>query len=291
MATIAERPTGFKAKFDKNGRNCDVPYLVRNATSWMDAYLTAKAKAESLSVEMGLLGLSLGSIEVDHHRNDFQAGLMDYEVVINFSNSENNKEREEGEETISWSTLGGTEKVMQAIDQVAYPVKSGSLTLPAPEVGYGINVTADGVEGVEQPASKLEWSLNHWFSPSFLNDAYLHFIKTMSARVNSEAWRSHGRWELLFLGGEAAEYSPTQTKPVKVSFKFAGSPTAVNIVIPRMVDGGSITIDTKLGWEYLWFLHEKIVDPASKVVIQVPRAAYVAKTKLEFNFNELGLTG
>lgn len=291
MATLGEKPKGIKIKGGRNGKTAEIQYVCRNATDPFEAYLLAKSTAASLSSLVALAGLSLGEITVDEHRTDFNTGLQDYIVLVTFSDSEDNKEREEGQETISWSTIGGTEKITQALFQARYSPPGFDPARPTPDVGDAINVTSDGVQGVEQPASKLEFTINHWYNPAFLTDDFLKLVSDKTGWMNSVAWRSFQPGELLFLGGQAAEYSPSQRKPVKVSMNFSGSANATDIVVTRP-DGHNITVDTKKGWDYLWVMYQKTVETDSKTTIQIPRGAYVATTKHEMDFAaELGLSG
>ena len=174
----------------------------------------------------------------------------------------------------------GTEntKLMQSINTVAsYPAPGQT----APNFQGAINVSANGVEGVEIAIPTFEWSETWRHPDQTINGlAYGGTLYTVTGRVNNAPFRGFAAGEVLFRGAEGRK---TRHDAWEFSYHFAASPNATNLRV------GPITGISKKGWEYLWVLYHEKEDDNAKSLVQVPRAVYIEQVYPTANFSVLGI--
>ena len=171
----------------------------------------------------------------------------------------------------SFSTIGGTEKLLRSIETVA------ALPVGAPDYDRAINVTKDGVEGVEliQPKLELVCKKTH----NFMTLSYIRLLSYMTGMVNNRKWGPFRLGEMLLMGAEGQQ---DQRGKWVVTYRFLNSRTMNNIAIDV---AGDIIIPSKRGHDYLWTrLTEGQVGDALTLKVD---AAYVEQVYPYENFNKL----
>ena len=172
--------------------------------------------------------------------------------------------------TFAFQTNGGTQKVTQAISSRKYGT--------GPDYGGAINVTKDGVEGVEIGIPGLEFSITKTLAKGILNLDYVRMLALNSFRTNIDEWKGFETGSLLFRYAEGSQKSGAETT---VNFHFTLSPNLTSLTY------GSITDVEKRGHEYLWI--DYISEESGGFVIKKPRTVNVHRVYNEFSFDDLGL--
>ena len=173
----------------------------------------------------------------------------------------------------------GTEsvKILEGYETTAY-APPGRV---APDFGNAINVTDDGVEGVEILVPTLEWS-ETWRHPdeSINGVAYAGQIYALVGTTNAYRFRGFSRGEVLFRGVSGRK---TRQDAWEFTYSFAASPNVTNLTV------GGITGIAKKGWEYLWAYYRPQEDNEAKALVQRPVAVYVTRVYRESNFSRIGI--
>lgn len=183
---------------------------------------------------------------------------------------------EPGDKLHSWDTTGGTQHITQALATVSSHAPSG---LTAPDFKGAINVTEDGVAGVDVTVRELvqQWTIVKTDAEVATIDDYLY---DLTGKVNNGSFYGYAAGECLFLGatGEQRIAGGDWT----ITLKVAIQPNSASLTV------GDITIASKKGWDHLWVLYEHTEDATAKKLVQRPRAAYVVQVYEYGDFTTLG---
>lgn len=210
----------------------------------------------------------------------------------------------------SFDTTGGTQHIGTSIQTRA--ASGGILTMgnpgASPNYFRSINVTDDGVKGLDRHTSRFDWQVTVHFPT--LTHKYLDRLKVMSGRAMNKRF-FFGRWgcECLFLG---ARGTWRQSDAWAVTFSFSDSATwGYDAWKQRGLTGGPSTpankpqrffndpvLDIvrdannnriKRGWDYVWGVYTK--QPSSGFVIEKLAHAYFEQIYWEMDFYWLGIGG
>lgn len=207
----------------------------------------------------------------------------------------------------------GSETAFTSVETIAKKTLDAAAV---PDFARSVNVTPDGVKGVERSAPKFEWSLTVHFP--FLTHRYCNRMKVMSGRsINNRTF--FGRWagECRFLGMTA---NWRNADAWAATFKFSDSPTwghdawkqqyvpqikpAALPVIPtgatsspqRLFNDTLLDLVTdvngnriKVGWDYAWMLFRDSTSNGYKV--STGYAAYFERMYFPMDYFWLGIGG
>lgn len=170
-----------------------------------------------------------------------------------------------------------TVKITQALQTVAY-APPGKIP---PDFQDAINVSKNGIDGVEIEIPTLEW-VETWRHPdqSINGLAYAGAVYDIVGTVNNAPFRGFAAGEIRMRGLNGRK---TRHDAWEFSYTFAASPNATNLTV------GDITGIAKKGWEYLWVFYEDAEDQNAHVLSVKPRAAYVATVYRQTDFTALGI--
>lgn len=187
-----------------------------------------------------------------------------------------------GTTKISGSTKGGTFKATHALDHISTTPKTGT----HPGHNGAINVTKDGIDGVDIYVPTFSFRVDKAFAPGTLTDAYMKTLTTATACINDATWYGFAKGEVLFTGAEFEKTLELET----VSYDFECSVNLEDVTI------AGITINTtpparpaKEGWDYLWVEYHEKTDDATGFVVQEAVAIHVERVYEYFNFALLGI--
>lgn len=186
----------------------------------------------------------------------------------------------------SWNTAGGTHKITQAKTRVVNGVEvpcetayTASENDPKPDLGGVIGWDGKKIHGTEIVVPKLEFSITRYIAPADLKMDLVKTLARATGKINNSVWLGFDAGELLFLGsrGDAdlATVRGQRTKSIPVQLDFSASENTTDIKLRNSVEGKTITVASKKGWQYLWVRYQPMTDPTTKVVLAVPVAAYV----------------
>lgn len=189
-----------------------------------------------------------------------------------------------GDIAISFDTSGGTLRMTQSLETVgshASIVISG-VTIPVPGVDFkqAINVTKDGVEGVDIYSPTFSFQITKYVARDEVTDAYIGNLFNLTARVNNGNFRGFDAGQVLFLG---ASGSARGEEDFEITYKFLCSENKTGLTV------GDIEGIDKKGWEYLWVSYEEFEDEESFRLVKRPYNVNVEKVYEDGDFSLLGL--
>ena len=121
--------------------------------------------------------------------------------------------QKEDDQQLSFKTGGGTQKIIRSLGTTRYGPK-------APDMGGLINVTANGVEGVEVHVPTLEFTIRRGFALDFVTNDYVKMLAGLTGSVNDDEFNGFAAGEVLFLGAEGTQ---SGGDPWQITFSFAAS--------------------------------------------------------------------
>lgn len=187
----------------------------------------------------------------------------------------------EGDElpTFTCDYSGESAKILQGLAVVNTYSAPGE---PSVNFRGAINVTSDGVEGVEIEVPVFTFSLTISIPTSLFTTSYQASVARITKSINNSTWRGFAPKEVRFDG---MSVSGTFGERTSMTYRFSVSPNADGLQI------GDITGITKAGWDYLWCYYWEVEDDDSKFLIKKPLQVNVNQVYPLANFLLLGLGG
>lgn len=192
------------------------------------------------------------------------------------------------DETYSFKTTGGTEKITQSLSTVASGARSGKTP---PDFKGAIGVNKDKVEGVDRVMGKFEFSMVKQIPR--LSLAYCRVVTDLTGRVNLCRWYGFDPGELLFLGATGQTKGPsgaggTDQGGWTVTYDFAASPNLTDILlVPAGDTEGAMVVPEKRGHDYLWVYYAP--EESENKLARTPYAWYVEQIYYYADFGWLGI--
>jgi hypothetical protein len=176
-----------------------------------------------------------------------------------------------------YSTGGRQETIRQGT-----PIDSTSRSgATIPDYGGLINVTDQGVEGVEVVAPKLVWTRTKTFAAGEWDASLRSNLALLTGSVNNASFEGWAAGELLLVSTSASQRN---SGVWEVTYTIEVSRNQTGIVI---ADFDAINKD---GWDYLWVLYAKTEDATADTVVRTPIAAYVDRVYPRRDFALLEMT-
>jgi hypothetical protein len=173
---------------------------------------------------------------------------------------------EDGDSTFEFDTSGGTQRITAGNSVAAY---NGAYSPfgAAPAFGGGINVTENGVEGVDVEFPGMDWSETHYFAASDIDSAFKLAVYGLTKKVNNASFKGFAAYTTQFRSAKGGGKIGQGIVPI--TFSFRSSPNLVNVNI------AGIPNINKRAWEYLWIYYRPQEDETANAVTPQPVAAYV----------------
>lgn len=189
---------------------------------------------------------------------------------------------ETGDREFSFDTGGGTEHVVVPKASIARYDEDGLMTNWSRVVG--INNDGEKVNGVEIVVPRYTFKETHYLSNATVTDDYKITLSDLTGTVNNDTFKGFAAGEVLFLGASGSKRGRGDWA---ITFSFAVSRNQTNIRIG--VGSHTITVASKLGWDYLWLEFEDRPDSTIHRLIKVPVRAYVDRIYDFADFSNLGI--
>lgn len=155
-----------------------------------------------------------------------------------------------GDEVVTFSTGGGgTRRVYHAIEHLGDFAPEGQE--PANYKG-AINVTPDGVEGVDIPNPQFSLVIDRVFPSEVITQLFLRGVNTATGAVNSRSFRGYNPGELFLTNVEGG---PQNDESWRITYEMLGIPNALDVEIGDPTDGG-IAVGPVDGHDFLWVEYE-----------------------------------
>ncbi|MCC6653317.1 MAG: hypothetical protein IT348_19355 [Candidatus Eisenbacteria bacterium] len=186
---------------------------------------------------------------------------------------------------VSFDTGGGLQKITHSIRTVNRYAPAG---LTPPNFGGAINVTGDGVEGVEISVPGFVFNETYALPNTFVTPAYISTLARLTGTMNVGSFRGFAPGEVLMLG---AAGSKRGLEGWEVNFRFAQSPNRTGLVIgdPALGSDWNISNITKRGWDHLWVYYVVDKHPSQGRFLQRPYGVSIEQVYHEGNFAQLGI--
>lgn len=169
---------------------------------------------------------------------------------------------------------------------------SGSAALQWPPVTTGINVTADGPQGVSVDEMVEVLSLEFWKSPSDV-EAFLDVARALKDTTNDAEFT--GPWGTYQIGearitGITVGHVSGELASISVEVSRQPNKNNIEVYLDSIEpDGGMVTL-SKLGWEYLWVRYLKTTNKDSLEQRPLAIDAHVATIYEPGDYSTLGVT-
>lgn len=193
----------------------------------------------------------------------------------------------------SFDTTGGTRHVTNALDMNNGDVGErkygpGGLDDAASFKG-AINVDDNGVNGVDIVVPALSWTESYDVPSSYVTNAYIKNIASLTGSVNKEAFRSFQPGEVLFVGGSGTHEWDDQKGhgPWSLSFKFVASPN-VGQTLPKAKIGDIANVEA-YGHEVVWVRYATASDTTKNQLVRLPVAVYCNRVYPDGDFSKIGI--
>lgn len=267
LPPITVEPIPQGVRFDEAG--VEVRYLVVGTE---DKALARSALLDGTpSVEVGM---PRSGAEVEEIADGYWNGRVTYTPV------ERRQEppRDTGESEFAFEIGGGSLHITHSLATIAAYAPPGQT---APDFQGAINVTDDGVEGLEigNPQG-AQFSETHWLDKSVVTSTYQRRLESLVLTTNHSPFKGRGICEVLFIGASGSRRGRGDWQ---VTFRFRFSRSATGLSVGPIVD-----IEKK-GWHYLWVRYAATEDAAAKRIVQRPIGVYVERVYEESNFGLIGI--
>lgn len=211
---------------------------------------------------------------------------------------ENREEEDEEEEevdrrpTISFSVSGTQTKRMSFVGPHASYAPAG---MRPRNFGGLINVTKDGVEGIDIPVAEPSFTETHVFPGTAVTEAYFKLLATAFGKYNAVPFRTFGVAEVMLIDANLNGYK-IGDRTCTITFKFLVSPTITDFPIGS--GKYKITIPRKRGFDAVSVHYEKRDFPENQsgteggqeaYTLYVPTSVDVGPVYYDFDFSMLGL--
>lgn len=215
------------------------------------------------------------------HLDEVPGSLDQWEGAATFAASEGSPV-EVGEESEDFSTTGGTAHVTTSRKtQGTWKAVVGASPTPISNIfGQAIGYDRDGnIAGTDIGVGAYEYKVRRILSAADVNTAYRGRLFRLTFTYNLDTFRDLLAGENLFKGAEGGQRSDGNWD---ITYYFSGSPnvTSANPFIIKGIgpDGivpTQITVDDKLGWDYLWVYYMPTKDAGNGLIVPNPQFAIV----------------
>jgi len=275
MAITVEEKPDSRESTQGDTKSATLTYIVRGTAD--DAAARAALAAEAPLTHDGLVRQTC-AVDPVHIDSDNPAACV-WTGSVEYGQT-SGAPPQTGETAFSFDFGGGTQHIVT-------PAPGGSITGYAPgeekaPPAHGIGDNGERCEGVDIMVPVYHFSETHYLSDSVVTPAYKRILFECTGKVNLDAFRGFEPGEVLFLG---ASGSKRGAEDWEVPFRFAAKANREEFTVA----GGTITIPSCKGWDYLWLRFESKEDDDSKRMYRRAIAAYVAPVYEEFLFSSLGI--
>lgn len=186
---------------------------------------------------------------------------------------------------VAVSVGGGTVRLLSSLRTVNVFAAPGETV---PDYNGLINVTRDGVDGVDVPGGGFSFVETHYLPADQITTAYLQRVDSLRGCVNDGWFRGWEAGEILFV---SAAFHFRGSGDVQATFTF-NREANLHVTDDPIVVGG-IEITEKEGQDYLWFptREDVALDDENNPIAAAPKriGAIVSQVFKRADFSLLGI--
>lgn len=179
----------------------------------------------------------------------------------------------------SFSSKGGTQNIKASLTTIFADSATGLTEIP--DFGKLINVTDDGVEGVDIVVPGWRETVTRYLSDAAVNaSGFKSTIYGLTGKVNDASFLGFAAGEVLFIGVDASQRDSDGVW--EITYEFEARPNRTGIEV------GDIPAFNQEGWQYAWFRTMPADDGAG--ITRKPSHVYVEQVYDEGDFSLLGVS-
>lgn len=180
-----------------------------------------------------------------------------------------------------------SERVFQSLETKARHGAEDDGLDPEGATSYGglVNVTDDGVEGVEILNPKFSFSITSFVEDTELQSS-IGAIAGSVAKVNNASFNGFAAGEVLFVSASGSRRADETSWEVNFAFMVSENLEDIEISTP-LAPSGHIDVAEKLGWDYIWTRAVPYTDPDTGRLGTAVEAVYVERMYESADFSLL----
>ncbi len=180
----------------------------------------------------------------------------------------------------SFDTAGEVHHRTHAISTMSTTMRAG---LDQVDYNDAINMTEEGIEGVDVVGRDFHYSVTKTFYGKSFNNYDMEMFSELTGTVNADLYNSYWPGNVLFLGATGQEVFDNSTGVIDtiMTYRFQVKPRELNLTIAG-IEGIS-----KEGFEYVWVKTNPVIE--GDTIIQKADAVIVSRVYNSSNFNRLGV--
>lgn len=278
MAIVVTEEFGSREQRDGVNPNAELRYLVSGTNDEAEAKAAVKAQ---LTTYLGLWPNEVSLEQMDAYNGGFKV----FRSIVTYGPTPGGIGVGDDEDIpVTWSMEFATEsvKIQQAIAVVNTYHDDAVRGLEPDNFNGAINVTDEGVEGVEVQVPVCSLSASWSIPTTSWNPAYRVTLARLVGSINNSTWYGFSPREVRFDG---ASITGTLGERTSLTWRFSVSPNAYGLQIGRITD------ITKAGWDYLWCKYSSDESAAAKLLIPRPYMVNVVQVYPLANFLSIGIGG
>lgn len=264
-------------QYEKNSQDSDsstatIYYLVRGVDAEEDAVAATESFLRGTAEDIPeWQGIPFNSVSVDERL--FEDG---WKMAVKYQKKSGGSggSGESSEIQFGFDISTGNQHVVKSFGQIS------KLPANAPD-SMGIN---DG-DGIDIIAPMCTISETRFFAASDITTQWKKDIAKMVGCINNAEFQGFSAGELLFTGCSGSRNGSGSDNKWQITFRFAVQENQTGIAI------GNLGTISKRGWDILWIRYNEdiVTVDNKKVVLRVPKAAYVEQVYKSVDFDNIGL--
>lgn len=262
--TIEEKVGSRSGTVEPGQSRVELEYIVMGTNDDAEVHTLVQATHPST-----YLGLAAQGYRLQH------LGAGHWEVSVRFGTRES---RSVGTSSFSFD-IGGQSVNIKQSKSTASASKAAGVDGAVPDYKKSINVSRDGVEGVDIQVPVFEFAETHYLADEIVTSIYKRMLLRLTSTTNLMPFRGFEAGEVLFQGARGSQRGSDGVW--EISFNFAASLNQTGLSI-----AGSLPFD-KQGWHYLWVQY-KDAQTGFNLMPQ-PKYIFVERIYEESDFSELGI--
>lgn len=216
-----------------------------------------------------------------------RVGHLHWQAVVSYAPADDAQEEPEtGDIEVSFdTTAGGTQKRTWGTNQVSY--YAGGNTANLHNGALGVKQTKDGlqIEGIDVPLPALDFSITGYLAEEVVTYSFVKMLAGMKGTVNNATFYTFDAGEVLFNGAVGSQRGRGDWR---MTYNFSASQNLSGLEFVGI--GGTITVTTKKGWQYLELLYEPdVAGSGPAALVPKPLYAIVSDVFQEADFSDLGI--
>lgn len=265
--------------------SASLPYILQGVTDEAAAVLETAYR-----VPAAYSGLTFDSVDITG-----RVGLDAWKVNVNYKEPQGIGDAEI--DKFEFSITGQVVNMRQSLQTIAWKNHTTSEddveNYPPPSFRGGINVTGQGIDGVDVVTPQMGFTKSKRYPIDEVNYGFHKVLSEMVGRVNSDTFFSYAAGEVLITGIHGLLVTAYE---YEIFFDFQVSRNATNLQVGQpdftkpteeQQYQGVRYYASKEGWDYLWVYYGEYESDSQ--IVRIPMYSYIERVYYRAPFSLLGL--